>query len=136
MSPIWWQCRAGSRADDGQRFLAKPLPPLAVSKHRKFRPIDIKMGPDGAIYVADLYQQLIQHNQIDFRDPRRDHSRGRIWRIVAKGRPLLTPPRLTGVPVAAVIEQLRADGSCRDVYHLSPGRSILIGREQGDWLFP
>lgn len=36
----------------------------------------------------------------------------------------------------AVMEQLRADGSCRDVYHLSPGRTISIGREDGDWIFP
>ena len=37
----------------------------------------------------------------------------------------------------AIVEQLRADGSCRDVYHLSPGRSIVIGREgDGDWTFP
>lgn len=36
----------------------------------------------------------------------------------------------------AVLEQLRADGSCRDVYHLSPARTIAIGRETGDWIFP
>jgi pSer/pThr/pTyr-binding forkhead associated (FHA) protein len=36
----------------------------------------------------------------------------------------------------AVLEQVRADGSVRDVFHLSPGRSILIGRTTGDWLFP
>lgn len=36
----------------------------------------------------------------------------------------------------AVMEQLRADGSVRDVYHLSPGRTIIIGREGGDWVFP
>ena len=26
------------------------------------------IGPDGAVYIADLYQEIIQHNQIDFRD--------------------------------------------------------------------
>ena len=36
----------------------------------------------------------------------------------------------------AVLQQLRADGSVRDVFHLSPGRSITIGRESGDWVFP
>ena len=36
----------------------------------------------------------------------------------------------------AVLEQLRADGSVRDVFHLSPGRAVIIGRESGDWLFP
>lgn len=36
----------------------------------------------------------------------------------------------------ASLTQLRGDGSARDVIHLSPGRDILIGREQGDWVFP
>lgn len=36
----------------------------------------------------------------------------------------------------AVLEQLRADGSVRDQLHLSPGRTVLLGRESGDWLFP
>ena len=43
----------------------------------------------------------------------------------------VTPP----VDVA-VLEQLRADGSVRDCFHLSPGRSAMIGRETGDWIFP
>jgi pSer/pThr/pTyr-binding forkhead associated (FHA) protein len=36
----------------------------------------------------------------------------------------------------AVLEQLRADGSVRDTFHLSPARTVLIGRESGDWVFP
>ena len=42
------------------------------------------------------------------------------------------------IPAAdvAVLEQLRADGSVRDTLHLSPGRSVLLGRETGDWIFP
>ncbi|MFQ5550466.1 MAG: FHA domain-containing protein, partial [Gemmatimonadales bacterium] len=36
----------------------------------------------------------------------------------------------------AVVTQIRGDGSRRDQIHLSPGRNILIGREQGDWTFP
>ena len=43
----------------------------------------------------------------------------------------VTPP----VDVA-VLEQLRADGSVRDTFHLSPGRSAMLGRESGDWIFP
>lgn len=36
----------------------------------------------------------------------------------------------------AVLAQLRADGSARDTCHLSPGRTVKVGREQGDWVFP
>jgi hypothetical protein len=34
------------------------------------------------------------------------------------------------------VERLRADGNVRDVLHLSPGRSVMIGREIGDWVLP
>jgi predicted component of type VI protein secretion system len=43
----------------------------------------------------------------------------------------LTPPA-----DVAVLEQLRADGSVRDCFHLSPVRTVLLGRESGDWVFP
>jgi len=36
----------------------------------------------------------------------------------------------------ASLTQLRSDGSARDVLQLSPGRDVMIGREQGDWIFP
>ncbi len=36
----------------------------------------------------------------------------------------------------AVMQQLRADGSARDNCHLSPSRNVVIGRSEGDWLFP
>ena len=36
----------------------------------------------------------------------------------------------------ASLAQLRADGSVRDVFHLSPGRDMAIGRDRGDWAFP
>jgi pSer/pThr/pTyr-binding forkhead associated (FHA) protein len=36
----------------------------------------------------------------------------------------------------ASVAQLRADGSVRDVFHLSPGRDVAIGRDKGDWPFP
>ncbi len=35
----------------------------------------------------------------------------------------------------ASLTQLRSDGSHRDVLHLSPGRNVTIGRDQGDWIF-
>ena len=61
---------------------------LLGSTHVSFRPIDIVMGLDGAVYIADWYSPIIQHGEVDFRDERRDHVHGRIWRITAKGRDL------------------------------------------------
>lgn len=43
---------------------------------------------------------------------------------------------LTPTADVAVLAQLRSDGSTRDTLHLSPGRSVRVGRVEGDWVFP
>ncbi len=52
-----------------------------------FRPVDIQQGPDGALYVADFYNCIIGHYEVPLTHPKRDRTRGRIWRIVYKGKP-------------------------------------------------
>ncbi|MGV3659940.1 MAG: PVC-type heme-binding CxxCH protein [Prosthecobacter sp.] len=61
-------------------------PALITSDNVAFRPIDIRFGPEGALYVADWYDPIIGHYQASFRHPNRDAQHGRIWRVVAKGR--------------------------------------------------
>ena len=63
-----------------------------------FRPVDIKLGPDGALYVADFYNKIIGHYEVPLTHPRRDHDHGRIWRVVYKGEPGASA---TGVPKPA-----------------------------------
>lgn len=50
-----------------------------------FRPVDIQLGPDGALYVADFYNKIIGHYEVPLTHPERDRERGRIWRIVYTG---------------------------------------------------
>src|SRR5262249_30923842 len=50
-----------------------------------FRPVDIKLGPDGALYVADFYNRIIGHYEVPLDHTGRDRDRGRIWRIVYRG---------------------------------------------------
>ena len=73
-------------SDDGAGFASREQAELIKTPHVAFRPIDVKTGPDGAVYIADWYNPIIQHGEVDFRDPRRDHTRGRIWRVTAKLR--------------------------------------------------
>jgi len=94
--------------DDGAGFSANVLEPLIQSKHPNFRPVDTKIGPDGAIYIADWYNSIINHAQHEFRDPRRDHSHGRIWRIIYKDRPLVKKPKLVGIPLHKLVDHLQS----------------------------
>jgi len=41
--------------------------------------VDIRIGPDGAIYIADWFNPIIGHYQASFRHPDRDKTHGRIW---------------------------------------------------------
>jgi putative heme-binding domain-containing protein len=70
----------------GASPVAKEQPDFMSSKDRWFRPVDIKLGADGALYVADFYNKIIGHYEVPLTDPRRDKDRGRIWRIVWKGK--------------------------------------------------
>ena len=110
-------CRFKSRAiiryeftDDGAGFSTRP-PPLISSKHPNFRPVDCKIGPDGAVYVADWYNPIINHAKHNFRDPRRAKDHGRIWRITAKDRPLAPKPQLVGAPLSELLEHLKSPES-------------------------
>jgi len=82
-------------SEAGAGFQTQEMPDMLRSTNVTFRPIDVKFGPDGALYIADWSNPIIQHGEVDFRDPRRDKEHGRIWRVTAKGRPLAKPRDLT-----------------------------------------
>ena len=93
---------------EGSGYTSKEMPELIKTNHPAFRPIDVKMGPDGALYIADWYNPIIQHGEVDFRDPRRDVTHGRIWRVTAKGRKLVERPKLVGAKTEELLEALKA----------------------------
>ncbi|MEP6673201.1 MAG: HEAT repeat domain-containing protein [Chthoniobacter sp.] len=84
------------------------LPPLVQSSHGSFRPVDVKLGPDGALYICDWYNPIIGHYQASFRHPDRDKQHGRIWRVSYTGRPLVEPPPIAGASIAQLLENLRS----------------------------
>lgn len=51
-----------------------------------FRPVDLQMGPDGALYIADFYNRIIGHYEVPLPHPGRDRTSGRIWRVVYTGQ--------------------------------------------------
>ena len=59
-------------------------PDFLISGDPWFRPADLQVGPDGALYVADFYNSIIGHYEVPLDHPKRDRERGRIWRVVQK----------------------------------------------------
>ena len=94
---------------DGSGHRLTRRPPLLRSSHNAFRPVDIRIGPDGAIYIADWFNPIIGHYQASFRHPDRDKTHGRIWRVTATGRPLAKAPVLANASATTLCKQLESD---------------------------
>ena len=81
---------------DAGRFLG--------SSDQWFRPVDIKTGPDGAVYIADWYDTRLTH--MDPRDTW-DRAHGRIYRVARKDHETKTPfADLTALPGDKLLELL------------------------------
>ncbi|MBI4661240.1 MAG: HEAT repeat domain-containing protein [Verrucomicrobia bacterium] len=93
--------------DDGAGFAASEVEPIVSSTDQNFRPSDVEIGPDGAIWFLDWQNPIIGHMQHNLRDPSRDHSHGRIYRVSYQGRPLNKPPRIAGEPVRKLLDLLK-----------------------------
>jgi uncharacterized protein len=83
-----------------------------------FRPIETRVGPDGALYVVDFYNQAVIHN--DTRGPQhgpanaavrpdRDHYFGRIWRVQHKQATKLDLPALNRTDLAGLIRAIETN---------------------------
>ena len=79
----------------GSTPAAARQPDFLTSDDPAFRPVQVKLGPDGALWVADFYNPIIGHYEVPLTHPARDHAHGRIWRIVWQGLDgQVTPPTL------------------------------------------
>lgn len=84
----------GTNAYQGREFL--------TSTDERFRPVELCDGPDGALYIADLYRGVLQHRifvtsflrkQIEKRGLENPVGLGRIWRVVHESAPEYARPR-------------------------------------------
>ncbi|HEV3202937.1 MAG TPA: PVC-type heme-binding CxxCH protein, partial [Gemmataceae bacterium] len=90
----------------GSSLKAIQQPDFLKSDDPWFRPVDIKLGPDGALYVADFYNRIIGHYEVPLLHPGRDRERGRIWRIVYKARPKQPRPDWNMAAVQELVQDL------------------------------
>jgi glucose/arabinose dehydrogenase len=94
-------------SDEVSGFSATAAAPLLQSSDPNFRPVDIQFGPDGALYICDWYNPIIGYIDHSLRDPNRDKTRGRIWRITCKDRPLVRKPHITGASIPELLNLLK-----------------------------
>jgi len=110
---------SGDRAADEQQseFLA--------SRDNWFRPVQARTGPDGALYIVDMYRFVIEHprwipaERLARLDVRAGADNGRIYRIVPTGTKPAPPQNLRGLSTTRLVAALdTANGTTRDLVHL------------------
>lgn len=94
--------------DDGASFSADEMEPIVSSTDPNFRPADVEVGPDGAIYFTDWHNPIIGHMQHNLRDPNRDQTHGRVYRVTYEGRPLSPVVKIADEPVAKLLDLLKS----------------------------
>ncbi len=93
--------------DSGTGYKSHHRVDLVVSEDRNFRPVDMEFAPDGSLYLIDWHNILIGHMQHNARDPLRDHSHGRVYRITYPSRPLVTPAKIDGASIETLLDNLK-----------------------------
>jgi glucose/arabinose dehydrogenase len=93
--------------EHGSTKVAKELPDFITTDDPWFRPVDLQLGPDGALYVADFYNRIIGHYEVPLEHPGRDRTSGRIWRITYNGKTHPKRPDLNRASVSRLVEALR-----------------------------
>ena len=81
-------------------FQTKDVSRVVKTDDQWFRPVDIKTGPDGGIYIADMYEQRIDHSS--HYAGRIDKTNGRIYRLVPRQQTRKSKPTIAADPVEAL----------------------------------
>ena len=128
----------GVLESDGAGFVARDGWNLVSSAEEWFAPVASMVGPDGAVWMADWYNFIAQHNPTPagfsvgkgaaYETSMRDHQRGRIYRIVYKGAPPAKKRSLSKSDPAGLIDALAAD----NMFWRLHAQRLLVERAQKD----
>lgn len=108
-----------------------PEQELIASTDERFRPVNARVGPDGALYLADMYHGIIEHvifivpwltKQIEQRKLYEGNDHGRIWRIVHEGKPVERQRGLTKASPLELINTLQHPNG----WHRNNAQRLLI----------
>jgi mono/diheme cytochrome c family protein/glucose/arabinose dehydrogenase len=131
-----------------------------TSTDERFRPVNLRTGPDGALYVVDMYHGILQHRiyvttylrkQIEDRGLDKPLFQGRIYRILPKTKRPDRPPRLAQAQPAALVRFLShpngwvrdtaqrllvergGDSAVNDLRAVARGEGLLLARLHALW---
>jgi uncharacterized protein len=101
-------------------------------------PVHAQVGPDGAVWISDWYNFIAQHNPTPmgyangkgnaYEQPLRDHTRGRIYRVVYKHAPPAKKRSLSPTDRAGLLEALASD----NMFWRTHAQRLLVERGQKD----
>ena len=115
---------------DGVTFKAYRAPDeeqneFLSSKDNWFRPVQARTGPDGALWIVDMYRFVVEHprwippERLAKLDVRAGDDKGRIYRVYPSGKKLRPIPDLTKLSTTALAYELKThNGTVRDLIHL------------------
>lgn len=103
-APLQGQVIVSKVEPDGSSFQTHDEGYAVTSADSWCRPVDVQQGPDGAIYVADMYEQRIDHGA--HYQGRIDKGSGRIYRLSAKDSQPVQAKDLTKLATPELIELL------------------------------
>jgi putative membrane-bound dehydrogenase-like protein len=119
----------GERIDEAAEFVR--------SKDTWFRPVQFAHGPDGCLYIVDMARETIEHpkslpepikSQLDLTSGR---NLGRIWRIVARDRPIRRDaPGLDRANSDKLVETLAHPNG----WHRETASQLLVLKQDATWI--
>jgi uncharacterized protein len=131
----------------GSGFVEKDGWNVAASDDEWFAPVHAEVGPDGALWLLDFYDFIIQHNPTPigpiaqgyqylngrgnaYESPLREHERGRVYRLVWKGAKPYKPLSLSASRPAELVQALRND----NMFWRTTAQRLLVERGKADVL--
>jgi putative membrane-bound dehydrogenase-like protein len=108
----------------GRRAPGEEEAEFVASSDNWFRPVMVRTGPDGALWIVDMYRQVIEHPEYipmeiqERLDTRAGDDRGRIYRIVPVDQPPRAIPNLATMNTGELVALLKSpNGTLRDMAH-------------------
>lgn len=128
----------GFLRQEGTQFVMEDGWNVMASADEWAAPVMAEVGPDGALWVLDWYNLIIQHNPVPegfvagegdaYETPLRDQEHGRIYRIVPKGSALTTPMTLSKAKPSQLVQALNHT----NLFWRQTAQRLLVERGQKD----